>query len=940
MLKLQAAMEYLVTYGWAIIIIVVALAVLYSLGVFNPNTYVVRAQPGSCQVLRPEGPGTLQFINFEGTCSEGIPKFVGFFRQGISSASIPSTQIINVTHAITIGMWIYSNKTTGTQIAMSKASSSSNLAFVFPEISYSSPGVSNIIAMIDTSQGGWQTLSAHYTGGNVWVFVTLTYNGTVMNIYVDGALAATSRVTGAITTSSSNLTVGDETGLPDDWFSGEIANIQIYNNSLGANSVESLYREGIGGPPINLQYLVGWWPLNGDIVDYSGNGASGTANSMYFSTSWTSGYTPGVQVTAITTTTVTTTSTTTSTTTTSTSTTTSTTTSVSTSTSTSTSTSVSTSTSTSTSTTVTVTTIPYVPIVLTNSQADATGSPFQQMITVDSQEFSSYINSNWNNVEFTTGPDGTGQALQAWVESGALNTAPTTIVWVLLPFSVDGGGTSTIYMNFMSNSVMSFAGPTGEAPQLSGTYGQYDNGAEVFTNYWNFSYGSGWTSYGGVTATFNDGLTLNDYPWGGEYSAATITAGETIDAMEKFNNYNVYGCIGQYNGGLGFCGQEGEWFAIGYIVSGGVEGWDLFGGSPQTGVWYTMTGEFLPVGEFLLGSGNNNDAMQLDYTALIAMPWTIHPSNIFLNTYNGQMAYQWLRTRVTPPDGVMPSVSFGTGGGTITSTATTTSTTTSISTSTSTTTSTSTSISTSTSTSTSTTTTIIPPFAIDSFAFETLSGTPGGPGVLSAGFGVSTSNAPDLLTLEIATEALPSNGIGVVSSVSDNKGNIWHRRSIVVNSLAVTDEEVWYTLAPSKVSSDSLTITFSNAIDGGILYFVAVSGINSVTPWDSDVALPGVAASGTSGVPTVAGISTSGADDMIWAWTGFDKGGYGYEGPESGFTGLGSTTSSGGTNYYNGALEYEVATSAQSSTTITFSNSAPNDWTMIVDAICPNNASC
>ena len=38
-MKGQSAMEYLMTYGWAIIIIVIVAAALYALGVFNPATY-------------------------------------------------------------------------------------------------------------------------------------------------------------------------------------------------------------------------------------------------------------------------------------------------------------------------------------------------------------------------------------------------------------------------------------------------------------------------------------------------------------------------------------------------------------------------------------------------------------------------------------------------------------------------------------------------------------------------------------------------------------------------------------------------------------------------------------------------------------------------------------------------------------------------------------
>ncbi|MGC8776999.1 MAG: hypothetical protein ACP5P2_03635, partial [Candidatus Micrarchaeia archaeon] len=37
--KAQSAMEYLMTYGWAILIIAVVLGALFQLGVFNKNSY-------------------------------------------------------------------------------------------------------------------------------------------------------------------------------------------------------------------------------------------------------------------------------------------------------------------------------------------------------------------------------------------------------------------------------------------------------------------------------------------------------------------------------------------------------------------------------------------------------------------------------------------------------------------------------------------------------------------------------------------------------------------------------------------------------------------------------------------------------------------------------------------------------------------------------------
>ncbi len=52
MKKGQAALEYLLTYGWAILIIIIVGASLYSLGVFSPGQWTGRRQTGFVQ-FRP-----------------------------------------------------------------------------------------------------------------------------------------------------------------------------------------------------------------------------------------------------------------------------------------------------------------------------------------------------------------------------------------------------------------------------------------------------------------------------------------------------------------------------------------------------------------------------------------------------------------------------------------------------------------------------------------------------------------------------------------------------------------------------------------------------------------------------------------------------------------------------------------------------------------------
>ena len=71
---------------------------------------------------------------------------------------------------------------------------------------------------------------------------------------------------------------------------GYISNFQIYDASLPTNDIKALYQEGIGGAPIKIQNLVGWWPLNGNANDYSGNGNNGVPNGVTYTSNWYSGY--------------------------------------------------------------------------------------------------------------------------------------------------------------------------------------------------------------------------------------------------------------------------------------------------------------------------------------------------------------------------------------------------------------------------------------------------------------------------------------------------------------------------------------------------------------------------------------------------------------------------------------------------------------------------
>jgi hypothetical protein len=129
----------------------------------------------------------------------------------------------------------------------------------------------------------------------------------------------------------------------------------------------------------------------------------------------------------------------------------------------------------------------YVPITITNSQSSATGSNFQQMITFNPTQSSAYTTneaSDLGNIRFYQGTS----ELYSWCESGCNSIASTSAVfWVKIPSGIGAsGGIATLNMYFLANTVEYDGSYAGEAPQLSGTFGQYDNGANVFSYYTNW----------------------------------------------------------------------------------------------------------------------------------------------------------------------------------------------------------------------------------------------------------------------------------------------------------------------------------------------------------------------------------------------------------------------------------------------------------------------
>ncbi len=312
-IRAQSAMEYLTTYGWAILIIAVVLGALFELGVFSGYYFTPKLPPGSCIVSRPYGTRSLQGISLEGNCGGEIPEYTfssdykvpsgdsifNFPLPGVGGyIKIPYNTSSNLMlYNFTISLWLneysvapnigccngefflffepgrvdvyrdwtpaYTTRVTG---YIENSSVPTDPSLLNEPINYCGNGTMNV-------------------GTYTWNYWAFTFNGTNLTGYVNGKEFCTTRIHGVI----SSVLAGNYAYV--GVINGSEANLQIYNSALTGNYVYTEYLQGIGGAPINLNKLVAWYPLNGNANDYSGNGENGNSISSIFSNAWESGYT-------------------------------------------------------------------------------------------------------------------------------------------------------------------------------------------------------------------------------------------------------------------------------------------------------------------------------------------------------------------------------------------------------------------------------------------------------------------------------------------------------------------------------------------------------------------------------------------------------------------------------------------------------------------------
>jgi hypothetical protein len=329
-----------------------------------------------------------------------------------------------------------------------------------------------------------------------------------------------------------------------------------------------------------------------------------------------------------------------------------------------------------------------VPITIHNAQSVATPSQFDQMIVVDSGDYASLEASGLQNVEFV---DGQGHVIPSWLESGDSSDATQTIYWVQLSGGLAAGASTTIYLAFAPTSTnLLNSVTTGEAPQLSSTYAEYDDGADVFPNYQNFA---------GDDPDPQNGVDNGHAPTGWYHGPGIGGCDYSFDNPNGWDDTSVNGCGVVYIGSdfpvesavdvdvdlLNVQTVSPDWQAVLVISTSptsyapqshfALEWDDHSSGCNTAGSGASFDIDSGPGGSLIqsLGSLAGPEVFTLssanvykNYSAIYDPSGGVYSTPGYLamavhtsNYCGSDLSGYWIRDRPAPPNGVMPSVAIG-----------------------------------------------------------------------------------------------------------------------------------------------------------------------------------------------------------------------------------------------------------------------------------------
>jgi len=208
------------------------------------------------------GSGNTAVMSSGATWASGAASFNG--SNGLLAASGP---VLNTTQSYSVSAWVNPASTTTSFGFDAVSQGGSNMGSFQLQYSGGYGGWAFTLAASDSSSTTYD--SAHTSTApplNTWAHLVGTYNASTgaISLYVNGSLAATATDT-APWTGSGPLTIGGMQtagGTASQIFDGQVADVQVYQRTLTASDVSTLYTDGRASGTLDSRRVTTKWNLD------------------------------------------------------------------------------------------------------------------------------------------------------------------------------------------------------------------------------------------------------------------------------------------------------------------------------------------------------------------------------------------------------------------------------------------------------------------------------------------------------------------------------------------------------------------------------------------------------------------------------------------------------------------------------------------------------
>ena len=157
------------------------------------------------------------------------------FNGSNSLVTIPDSPSLNLAKGMTLEAWVKPTSLAGWRnVLLKERPSGLSYALYASDASASDPPDGQVhVGGADQTSSGAGKLPL-----NTWSFLTITYNGSTLQTYVNGKLVGSQSVSGAILETNGVLHIGGDS-VWGEYFTGLIDNVRVYNKALSQAQINS-----------------------------------------------------------------------------------------------------------------------------------------------------------------------------------------------------------------------------------------------------------------------------------------------------------------------------------------------------------------------------------------------------------------------------------------------------------------------------------------------------------------------------------------------------------------------------------------------------------------------------------------------------------------------------------------------------------------------------